>query len=143
MGDVKAFVTKWCAGHDSGTLGPKIRADLESLLAAERAAATAAAVGACVKAIDYTAPGVDPATHEEAIEIDTVRACVASIRALSPEGWCAVKRDDLDVLMRTFPHVSARCDCTLQYADECAQECVDFDEVIDRIRAALARGKGE
>ena len=39
MGDVKAFVTKWCAGHDSGTLGPKIRADLESLLAAERAAA--------------------------------------------------------------------------------------------------------
>ena len=132
MGDVKAFVTKWCAGHDSGTLGPKIRADLESLLAAERAAATAAAVGACVKAIDYTAPGVDPATHEEAIEIDTVRACVASIRALSPEGFVGVRRDDLDVL----------CDAAAELEARIRAERKGYDATrADEIRAALDAAK--
>lgn len=134
MADVEAFVTKWCAGHDSGTLGPKIRADLGSLLASERAAATAAAVGACHAAV------VESHGIRERCPCEVCQGA-RRIRALSPEGWCAVRRDDLDVLMRTFPHVSARCDCTLQYADECAQECVDFDEVIDRIRAALDAAK--
>ena len=32
----------------------------------------------------WFAPGVDPVTHEEAVELDTVRACVAAIRALAP-----------------------------------------------------------
>lgn len=112
------------AAEDGAAIWRVFPKTLAEIVASERAAATAAC-----------------AAHvEEHISRAVGRAWIAEeIRALSPEGWCAVKRDDLDVLMRTFPHVSARCDCTLQYADECAQECVDFDEVIDRIRAALAR----
>ena len=117
MGDVEAFVTKWCAGHDSGTLGPKIRADLESLLAAERAAATAAC-----------------AAHvEEHISRAVGRAWIAEeIRALSPEGFVGVRRDDLDVL----------CDAAAELEARIRAERKGYDATrADEIRAALDAAK--
>ena len=126
MGDVEAFVTKWCAGHDSGTLGPKIRADLESLLASERAAATAAC-----------------AAHvEEHISRAVGRAWIAEeIRALSPEGWVGVRREDLTELHESLAELHALV------VGECPRlldEDSGGDAGLDiRIRAALARGEGE
>ena len=112
---------------------------LLDLVASERAAATAAAVGACVKAIDYTAPGVDPATHEEAIEIDTVRACVASIRALSPEGWVGVRREDAELAVSGLLLMSAKWEFCEEEPLPIAAKAAE--DAADRIRAALDAAK--
>ena len=58
--------------------------DLTAFAESVAAEAHAKAIEAAARVIDYTAPGVDPVTHEEAVELDTVRACVAAIRALAP-----------------------------------------------------------
>ena len=112
---------------------------LLDLVDTERAAATAAAVGACVKAIDYTAPGVDPATHEEAIEIDTVRACVASIRALSPEGWVGVRREDAELAVSGLLLMSAKWEFCEEEPLPIAAKAAE--DAADRIRAALDAAK--
>ena len=68
----------------AGLNGSPLIADLTALLDTVAAEAHAKAIEAAARVIDYTAPGVDPVTHEEAVELDTVRACVAAIRALAP-----------------------------------------------------------
>lgn len=135
MGDVKAFVTKWCAGHDSGTLGPKIRADLESLLASERAAATAA----CAEiASEYTDPRElrGAASRECALLAGEIEG---RIRALSPEGWVGVRREDAQEMLDV-------AECMIENETEQWRRdgwCQVIRAAMDRIRAALARGKGE
>ena len=124
MGDVKAFVTKWCAGHDSGTLGPKIRADLESILAAERAAATAAC-----------------AAHvEEHISRAVGRAWIAEeIRALSPEGWVGVRREDAELAVSGLLLMSAKWEFCEEEPLPIAAKAAE--DAADRIRAALDASK--
>ena len=82
------------------------------LLAAERAAATAAC-----------------AAHvEEHISRAVGRAWIAEeIRALSPEGWVGVRREDLVFALEGLVMSGVR----------------PRHPALDRIRAALARGKGE
>ena len=140
MGDVKAFVTKWCAGHDSGTLGPKIRADLESILAAERAAATAAAVGAmCATCPTCRGTGQrttscslcgDSTFDHECNDRDVPCERCAKIRALSPEGWVGVRRD-------TLADLRVLAEVVLRVRDEGGTRYSPTDDFVADLRAAL------
>ena len=99
---------------------------LLDLVASERAAATAAC-----------------AAHvEEHISRAVGRAWIAEeIRALSPEGWVGVRREDLTELHESLAELHALV------VGECPRlldEDSGGDAGLDiRIRAALARGKGE
>lgn len=157
MGDVKAFVTKWCAGHDSGTLGPKIRADLESILAAERAAATAAAVGACAEVADRRREAWRSAKEFEKTTDAFLRGNDAGyatalarmaeaegvrdemIRALSPEGWVGVRREDAELAVSGLLLMSARWEFCEEEPLPIAAKAAE--DAADRIRAALDAAK--
>ena len=105
------------AAEDGAAIWRVFPKTLAEIVASERAAATAAC-----------------AAHvEEHISRAVGRAWIAEeIRALSPEGWVGVRRDDLDVL----------CDAAAELEARIRAERKGYDATrADEIRAALDAAK--
>ena len=96
-----------------------------ALLASERAAATAAAVGACAEAI--------PGGTKKGVEYR------ARIRALSPEGWVGVRREDAELAVSGLLLMSAKWEFCEEEPLPIAAKAAE--DAADRIRAALDAAK--
>lgn len=123
--------------------------------ASERAAATAACAAECnQRAAKYTATAIDleklghVGTGEEVrLEARMARECESAIRALSPEGWVGVRREDLAALLGAVDRVVTACD-GISWDTEpreltSAIGALGDASLAPAIRAALARGRGE
>lgn len=115
--------------------------------ASERAAATAACAAECnQRAAKYTATAIDleklghVGTGEEVrLEARMARECESAIRALSPEGWVGVRREDAELAVSGLLLMSAKWEFCEEEPLPIAAKAAE--DAADRIRAALDAAK--